>query len=71
MTNEGWYYFTFGWGQQNGGHYVKFYGTYETARQQMIDRYGLSWGFQYSEDEWKLWVKRAGRIGFPVETELK
>lgn len=65
-----WYIFTFGSGQKHEGHYVKFYGTFETARQQMIEQYGTEWGFQYSEDEWMNWlVNKPDWI--PAETELK
>lgn len=45
-----WYYFTF-----DNGHYVKFYGTYESTRAQMFSEYGDKWAFQYSEDEWKIY----------------
>lgn len=68
-VQEKWWIFTFGTGMPNAGHYVKIFGTYDSARQQMIDRFGLAWGFQYSVDEWADWVSRC-----PVdllETELK
>lgn len=65
-----WYIFTFGVGQQHAGHYVKFFGTYAEARQQMIDKYGLSWGFQYSEAEWNDWLQRKP-AWIPAERELK
>lgn len=51
--------FTFGCGQQNEGYYVKIFGTFSEARQKMFDRYGNKWGFQYSEDEWNEYVKKA------------
>ena len=45
------YYFTFGYGQNPGvGKYVKFYGTYDSARDQMVQRFGAKWAFQYSEE---------------------
>ena len=65
-----WYIFTFGSGQQHAGHYVKFFGTFETARSQMIEQYGIEWGFQYSEDEWNEWL-RTKPEWIPAETELK
>lgn len=48
---ERWWIFTFGCGQQNAGHYVKFFGTYGDARQQMFDKYSDKWAFQYAEEE--------------------
>lgn len=58
-----WYYFTFGVGQPNAGHYVKFFGTYEGTRKKMFEEYGNIWAFQYSEDEWKAWTERCEREG--------
>ena len=48
--------FTFGAGQAHQGHYVKIHGTYESARKKMVDRYGLNWCFQYTEEEWNEWL---------------
>ena len=69
-VNEQWWYFTFGWDQPRQGHYVKIYGTYETAREEMLKRYGRVWAFQYSEFAWNEWVKKAKKMGWEVETEL-
>ncbi len=73
LNREQWWYFTFGYGQKNAGHYVKFYGTYAEARDKMIEKYGLAWAFQYSEEEWDAWIKRCreGGMEFWAETELK
>ena len=73
MNEQGWYYFTFGYGQEHSGHYVKFFGTYAEAREQMINAYGHKWAFQYSEDEWMEWVDRCKRDGseWMIEKELK
>lgn len=49
---ENYWCFTFGYGQEYAGHYVKVKGTYGEARQKMFDKYGDKWCFQYSEDEW-------------------
>lgn len=65
------YIFTFGSGQQNAGHYVRIEGDFGTAREEMVSRFGLEWGFQYSEEEWEDWCKKARQVGFPIETELK
>lgn len=54
--------FTFGYGQKHEGHYVKFFGTYSEARNQMREKYGTQWGFQYSEKEWNDYVKEAELI---------
>lgn len=42
------WYFTFGIGHKHGlGCYVKFYGTYNGARDKMVAEYGDKWAFQY------------------------
>ena len=64
------YIFTFGSGQLHAGQYVKIHGSYEEARQKMVDRYGLAWGFQYSEQEWNDWLSRKP-AWIPAETELE
>jgi len=47
------YYFTFGFGQmyENGFHVIvaKNYGA---AREQMFDKFGTKWAFQYREKNW-------------------
>lgn len=65
-----WYIFTFGSGQKHAGHYVRFFGTYASARQQMMEQYGTAYAFQYSEDEWNEWLKNKP-AWIPAETELK
>lgn len=69
MKKDKWYIFTFGCGQQNEGKYVKIRGDYETARQKMVERYGLNWAFQYSEEQWNDWLERKPWY-IPAETEL-
>lgn len=69
MKEETWY-FTFGEGQENSGHYVRIRGTFESARKEMFIRFGRAWAFQYSEPEWLKWLDRARDMGVPVETEL-
>lgn len=51
MESKRWWIFTFGCGQKNAGHYVRFFGTYGSARQQMFDHFGDEWAFQYAEEE--------------------
>lgn len=51
--NEKWWIFTFCYGQQHAGFYVKIKGTWKSAREKMIEKYGRDWGFQYSEEEWE------------------
>jgi len=49
---EQWWYFTFGCGQNPGlGYYAKFYGTADSARDQMVKEYGPKWSFQYKSEE--------------------
>lgn len=46
------WYFTFGFDHPYRKGYVEVYAEdSEAARTKMIDRYGLKWGFQYSESE--------------------
>lgn len=61
--------FTFGSGQPYEGHYVKIYGTFAEARDEMFKRYGRSWAMQYSEDECEDWLKRKPKW-VPAETEI-
>lgn len=70
MNSEKWYIFTFGVGQLHGGRYVKVKGTYDSAREKMIDKYGIEWAFQYSEEEWNDWLERKPKW-VPTETELE
>ena len=28
--------------------------SYEAARDEMVNRFGLDWAFQYSEEQWKI-----------------
>lgn len=44
-----WYYFTFPNGSENRNRYVKFFGTYSEAREQMFNHFGNKWAFQYNE----------------------
>ena len=70
VTEPQWWIFTFGSGQPNGGHYVKFYGTYGEARDKMFAKYGNKWGFQYSEKEWEYYKNDPNRT-WELETELE
>jgi len=44
--------FTFKIGSKYQDHYAEFYGTKESAFEQMISRFGHEWSNQYSEDEY-------------------
>ena len=71
MTEERrWWIFTFGSGQKHAGHYVRFFGTFDEARQQMFDAYGRDWCMQYTEEQWNDWLNRKPDW-IPAETELK
>lgn len=67
---EGYWIFTFGCGQKHAGYYVKIFGTWQTARQKMLDKYGRDWGFQYSEEEWDDWKLNCPPY-VPLEKELE
>lgn len=70
MSNkEQWWIFTFGSGQPNAGKYVKIYGTFNSARMKMIDKYGLIWAFQYSKEQWE--NDKAKYPWIPFEEELE
>ena len=45
MEEKQWWTFTFGDGQQHEGMYVEIYGTFESARRKMFERYGSEWAF--------------------------
>lgn len=70
INDKRWYVFTFGSGQQHQGHYVRIYGTAQSARDKMFERYGKAWCSQYTEAEWEDWVQRAP-AWVPVETLLE
>ena len=53
MEEKQWWTFTFGCGQEYEGMYVKIYGTFDSTRNTMFERYGSEWAFQYNEKEWK------------------
>ena len=49
------YYFTFGYDVDvvhRNCYHVEVAKNYMKAREQMIDKFGTDWAFQYSEDEW-------------------
>lgn len=70
MEEKQWYIFTFGYGQQHQNQYVKIYGTYNSARQKMFDKYGGEWAFQYTEPEWNQWEKERPYY-LPIEEMLE
>lgn len=67
---EEYWIFTFGYGQQHAGKYVKIRGTYEQARKKMFEKYGKGWSFQHSEKEWEEFKNNPDRW-WPMETELE
>ena len=62
--------FTFGSGQKYEGYFVRIFGTYNTARKKMFDKYGRAWCMQYSEKEWESWLERKPSW-VPAEKELE
>ena len=46
MEKQYWY-FTFGCGQEHAGCYVRLYGTCESTRDEMFNRFGRQWSMQY------------------------
>ena len=49
------WYFTFGFGQvhENCYHVIEAE-SYGEARDRMVEKFGLKWAFQYSEEQWTL-----------------
>jgi len=43
--------FTFGYGQPNQNTFVRIWGTFESAREEMFRRHGERWSFQYPSSE--------------------
>lgn len=56
-----WWIFTFGQSREiygdKAGHYVRFFGTYETARKQMIGKFGKKWAFNIPKENGKSFRK--------------
>lgn len=51
------YFFTFGYDVDvvhRDCYHVEVAKNYMKAREQMIDKFGTDWAFQYSEDEWRI-----------------
>lgn len=68
--NEEWWVFTFGVGQLFEGYYVRIWGTYESARKKMVDKYGLNWAFQYNLTDWSSMERNPNRY-WPMEKLLE
>ena len=50
--DEQYYYFTFGHGQKHGPRgYAKIWGSFSSAREEMMRRHGPKWAFQHSSAE--------------------
>ena len=62
--------FTFGYGQEHAGKYVKIKGDYGKAREKMFKKYGNKWAFQYSETEWNM-MRDMPHRSWNMETELE
>ena len=43
--------FTWGYGQAFPNQYIKIFGTFDSARQEMFERFDSKWSFQYPESE--------------------
>jgi hypothetical protein len=54
------WYFTFGFDHAHPNGYRKVYGTYESARAQMVAWYGNKWAFQYGSE----FPEKAERYGW-------
>lgn len=62
--------FTFGYGQEHAGTYVKVKAKSRgEAWAKMVERYGVHWAFQYTEEEWKTMEDNPNRM-YPMEKFL-
>ena len=69
-NTERWWIFTFGYGQKHAGKYVKIWGTHDSARNKMFEKYGSEWSFQHSLEDWNNWIEsKPGHV--VAETELE
>lgn len=67
LTKPQWFVFTLG---PHESQYVRIWGTYEEARQKMVQKYGREWGFQYTDEGWQDWLHRKPKW-LPEETLLE
>lgn len=70
MEKEQTYICTFGSGQEHEGYYVKFFGTYSSARAKMVEAYGTAFCGQYDEYQWRQICQKLLEFGIPPEVEL-
>ena len=50
MEEQNWI-FTFGFNQKHEGYYCIIFGSYENARDRMVEKFGDKWAFQYPSKE--------------------
>ena len=54
---EDWY-FTFGVNTDKANKFYKSHGTYDEAREDMVNKFGQKWAFQYNEKEFLPQIER-------------
>lgn len=65
------FYFTFGCGQEHDHHVQPIIAKdMSVARAKMIEMYGTSWSWAYTEEEWEEIRNRPSRC-WPMETEME
>ena len=62
--------FTFGCGQEHAGHYVKIFGTFDSARDEMIKRFGDRWCWQYSAKEYFAEPERHDEVELVIDSKV-
>lgn len=62
------WYFSFGHGQIHRGRYVKIFGTFRSARDQMFAHFGPRWSMQYEEPDMLKHISRYGWTELPLPT---
>ncbi len=61
------WYFTFGFSHAFPRGYMKITGTFHTARNKMIEKFGTKWSMQYSEEQFAGQVEKYGLHEVPYE----
>lgn len=56
------WYFSFGVGTPMKNYCVEIVGTYDEARNKMVESFGRNWCCQYSEEEWKTYEENWGTL---------
>lgn len=66
------YIFTFGIGHQFQNTAVRITApNYQSARRKMVEKFGLAWAFQYTEENYYMTCNRSGIAPYPISHEFE